>query len=202
MRLLAAARAIDERFDGEVPAAETALRELPGIGEYTAAAVAAFAFGQRSLVLDTNVRRVLGRVRGGRSIPPAALTKAERADASALLPGSGTDAARWSVAVMELGALVCTARAPACSACPVSTDCRWLLAGRPENGDRRRGQAWEGTDRQARGRLLAVLRATDDAVDAGALELAWPAAVQRERALASLLADGLLIREGAGYRLP
>ena len=103
---------------------------------------------------------------------------------------------------MELGALVCTARAPACGACPVSTDCRWLLAGRPENGDRRRGQAWEGTDRQARGRLLAVLRATDDAVDAGALELAWPAAVQRERALASLLADGLLIREGAGYRLP
>lgn len=202
LRLHAAARAIDALHDGEVPADEDVLRSLPGIGEYTAAAVAAFAFHRRSVVLDTNVRRVLGRILRGEALPSPGVTKAERAEAAALVPTDGLDASHWAVAVMELGALVCTARSPGCAACPVRTRCRWFEAGRPAALDRPRSQGYEGTDRQARGRILAVLRGADDPVPPSALEPAWLPIEQRERALASLLADGLIILDSGDYRLP
>jgi A/G-specific adenine glycosylase len=202
LRLHAAARAIDGVHEGAVPADEAVLRSLPGIGEYTAAAVAAFAFHRRSVVLDTNVRRVLGRILRGEALPSPAVTNAERVQAAALVPADGPAAAHWAVAVMELGALVCTARSPDCAACPVRTRCRWWQAGQPEALDRPRSQGYEGTDRQARGRILALLREVEDPVTAAELEPAWVLTEQRERALASLLSDGLVVLDDGDYRLP
>ncbi|HSI26883.1 MAG TPA: A/G-specific adenine glycosylase [Aeromicrobium sp.] len=190
LRLHAAAVAIVERHDGSVPADPGELLELPGVGSYTAAAVASFAFGQRHAVLDTNVRRLFARVIDGEQYPAPAPTVAERQAAEALLPATG--AHRWAAATMELGAVVCTARSPHCGDCPITDLCAWHEAGSPVQAERpRRGQPWTGTDRQVRGKLLAVLRDADGPVDFSALDAAWPDAGQRERCLDSLLDDGL-----------
>ncbi|MGP7998271.1 MAG: A/G-specific adenine glycosylase [Streptosporangiaceae bacterium] len=191
LRLHMTAQALVERHAGQVPASLDALRALPGVGAYTAAAVASFAFGQRHAVLDTNVRRVLGRVVSGQRLPPPGASAAERRLAEALLPEQPAVAAGWSVAVMELGALVCTAARPGCARCPVAGDCAWRLAGHPAGGAARRSQRYEGTDRQCRGRLLAVLRSASEPVPAAQLDAAWPEPRQRSRALDSLVADGL-----------
>ncbi|WP_229052260.1 A/G-specific adenine glycosylase [Aeromicrobium sp. Leaf350] len=190
-RLHAAAVAITEHHGGEVPGTYEELIALPGVGDYTAAAIASFAFDRRHVVLDTNVRRVLVRVLEGRQYPHTSVTKAEREIATAVLPETG--AARWAAATMELGAVVCTARSPRCAECPVADLCRWHLAGHPEHdGPARKGQAWAGTDRQCRGRLLAVLRESADPVPKADLDLAWDDVAQRERCLDSLLDDGLV----------
>ena len=195
LRLHAAAVAVTERFDGRVPDDLDELRSLPGVGDYTAAAVASFAYGRRAVVLDTNVRRVIGRVWSGQAYPGTAPTRAETALAASLLPDEPTVAARWAVASMELGAVVCTARTPRCDACPVADACAWRRAGYPAwTGPPRRGQTYEGTDRQCRGALLAVLRSSDVPVSGDELAGAWPEPVQRDRALASLVADGLVVR--------
>jgi A/G-specific adenine glycosylase len=203
IRLHAAATAISEQHSGRVPDDYDALRALPGIGDYTASAVLAFAFGRRQPVLDTNVRRVLARVVSGDELPPNAVTAAEKAAARDLLPRDDPTAATWSVALMELGALVCTAAAPKCSRCPVRAACAWHAAGHPAyDGPPRRGQAWAGTDRQCRGRLMALARDAEGSVSAPALEGAWPEPEQRTRCLAGLVADGLLMPSGDGYALP
>ncbi|MCU0300663.1 MAG: A/G-specific adenine glycosylase [Candidatus Nanopelagicales bacterium] len=203
LRLHAASVAIVERHGGVVPEDEQALRALPGVGEYTAAAVRAFAFGRRALAMDTNVRRVLARLVGGVEHPPPALTVAERRRAEALLPDDDAAAALWSIAVMELGAVLCTARAPACQRCPVAADCAWLRAGRPaHDGPPRRSQRFAGTDRQVRGLLMAVLR-EQAAVSHGTLQAVWAEPIQRERALDGLVADGLVEPMPDGrFRLP
>ena len=191
LRLHAAATAIVDRHGGEVPDSLDELLALPGVGAYTAAAVSSFAFGGREAVLDTNVRRVFARVVGGEQFPAATVTSAERDLAGALLPVR--DAHRWAAATMELGALVCTARSPRCDECPVANLCRWRAAGYPAyDGPARRGQAWHGTDRQCRGRLMAVLREAPGPVPKSALDLVWADAPQRERALDGLVADGLV----------
>ncbi len=193
LRLHAAATTIVARHGGEVPADYTQLRALPGIGDYTAAAVAAFAFRQRHAVLDTNVRRVLARLVAGTAEPPIAPTVAERRMASELLPDAGERASRFSVALMELGALICRARAPRCDQCPVAGRCAWRLAGYPPSAlPARRAQGYEGTDRQARGAVLAILRAQTGPADLGQLRAAWPDGVQLDRALDGLVADGLV----------
>jgi A/G-specific adenine glycosylase len=203
LRLHAAAQIIVERHGGEVPSSVDVLLELPGVGSYTAAAVASFAFGQRHAVLDTNVRRVLARMATGQQWPASSTTAAEIALACSLLPARPEVAARWSVAVMELGALVCTAARPQCAACPVAAGCAWRLAGSPAGNGRRASQSYEGTDRQCRGRLLAILRDSDGPVPAAHLDAAWPDATQRSRALASLITDGLAEpHRGGGYALP
>jgi A/G-specific adenine glycosylase len=204
LRLHQAAVAITERFDGRVPADLEALRSLPGVGSYTAAAIASFAYGRRAVVLDTNVRRVLGRVALATAQPSSAPSRQELAVAERLAPRDPGRAARWAVASMELGALVCVARTPRCAACPVQDLCAWRRAGAPAwIGPPRRGQAYAGTDRQARGALLAVLRSADDPVAAEELTAAWADPVQGERALASLLTDGLVVPAGADhYALP
>ena len=198
-RLHASATAIVERHGGEVPANLDDLRALPGVGDYTAAAIASFAFGQSHVVLDTNVRRLFARTvegvefpnRGGTSRSRGTISATERAVAKALLPD--IDAHRWAAATMELGAVVCTARSPRCGVCPVEDRCAWNSAGRPANdGPVHRGQAYAGTDRQVRGRLLDVLRASDSPVTKDALDVTWKDTEQRERSLASLLADGLV----------
>jgi A/G-specific adenine glycosylase len=203
LRLHAAATAIVERYAGQVPAAYAELLTLPGVGDYTAAAVASFAFGRRHVVLDTNVRRVLARLLEGRELPAPSVTRAEREAAAATLP-AGATAAKWSVAVMELGALVCTAASPCCAECPVVKHCAWHAAGRPAHqGPRRPTQPWTGTDRQCRGRLLAVLRDADGPVHRSLLEAAWTDDAQRSRCLEGLLADGLAEGVGCdGFALP
>jgi A/G-specific adenine glycosylase len=204
LRLHEAATVVVERHGGELPESYDALRALPGVGDYTAAAVASFAFGQRHAVLDTNVRRVLARVIGGDERPGPSLTAAERRTAAAVLPADAPRAARWAVASMELGALVCKARAPRCADCPITSHCAWRLAGRPAHtGPPRRGQSYAGTDRQARGRLLAVLRDAAHPVTEEALREAWTDQMQVARALDGLVADGLVEPLAGGtYRLP
>ena len=204
LRLHAAATAIVARHGGEVPTGHADLLALPGVGDYTAAAIASFAHGQRHVVLDTNVRRVLTRVLEGRELPGASVTRAERAQAEAVLPDDDATAATWSVAVMELGALVCTAASPSCERCPVAELCAWRAAGHPAyDGPARRGQAWAGTDRQCRGRLLGVVRDAEGPVPRARLEETWTRSEQRDRCLASLVADGLLVPgPGDSYALP
>lgn len=192
-RLHQAAISIRDQHGGQVPQEEEDLRALPGVGEYTAAAIRAFAFGRRSLVLDTNVRRVLARVVDGSAMPTAHITRAERESADRLWPASDEASALWSAAVMEFGALVCTARAPACEACPIRHECAWQASGSPETVPAMRRQPrYEGSDRQARGALLAVLRDAPGSVTSASLAQAWPAAEQRARALAGLIEDGLV----------
>jgi A/G-specific adenine glycosylase len=193
LRLHAAALAIVADHGGEVPSVLGELRLLPGVGDYTAAAIASFAFGQRHVVLDTNVRRVLARVCCGVEYPADAVRAAERRLAESLLPDDAGTAARWAVAVMELGAVVCRASAPRCEVCPVATSCAWQLGGKPAHaGPARKAQAWAGTDRQCRGRLMAVLRESAAAVSHAALQASWADAAQRERCLDALVADGLV----------
>jgi A/G-specific adenine glycosylase len=204
LRLHQAATAIVERHDGEVPHTLEALRALPGVGEYTAAAVATFAYGRRHSVLDTNVRRVLARVVGGVEYPANSVTRAERELADGLLPGDDVTAAAWAVGVMELGALVCTATSPSCGGCPVRDLCAWRAAGYPAyDGPPRRGQTYAGTDRQCRGRLLGVLRDAHEPVHRSRLDAVWDDDLQRTRCLAGLVEDGLAVRTPRGtYALP
>ena len=199
LRLHAAATVIDRDHDGAVPSSYEQLRALPGVGDYTAAAVRAFAHRQRAVVLDTNVRRVLARILHGTPEAPATITRGERDAAEAVLPDDGETAARWSVAVMELGALVCTARRPACESCPVLDACRWRQTGRPPGSAAvRRRPGYAGTDRECRGRILALVRDADRPVRRSAVDGVWALADQRERALASLLDDGLLVVTATG----
>ncbi|GAA4456609.1 A/G-specific adenine glycosylase [Phytohabitans houttuyneae] len=199
MRLHECAVAIVARHGGEVPADLDALLALPGVGAYTARAVAAFAYGQRQPVVDTNVRRFVARASRGKADAGPTTTPADLADTEALLPVEPARAARASAAFMELGAVVCTARSPRCADCPVVDACGWRAEGRPmPTGPTRRPQQYAGTDRQVRGLLLAVLRESHDPVPAGALDVVWADAVQRDRALRSLLDDGLVSPAGEG----
>jgi A/G-specific adenine glycosylase len=189
-RLHECASVIVRDHNDVVPQDVETLRTLPGVGEYTAHAIACFAYGHRVPVVDTNVRRVITRAIRGIADAPA--RKRDLADVAALLPNDAR-APRFSVALMELGATVCTARSPRCGVCPLSA-CAWRSAGHPPcESPARRAQTYAGTDRQVRGRLLDVLRGNDIPVTRGELDVAWLTdASQRERALASLLADGLV----------
>ncbi len=191
LRLHAAAVAVTERHGGLVPTTVPGLLALPGVGEYTARSVAAFALRQRHPVVDTNVRRVVARLVEGAADAP--VSKRDLALVEALLPDHDEQAAHASIALMELGALICTARAPRCPACPVSAWCAWLAAGTPAlDAPVHRPQGYAGTDRQVRGRLMAVLRDSDGPVPAGLLAQVWDEPVQRARALDGLVADGLV----------
>ena len=198
-RLHAAATAIVADHGGEVPREYDELLALPGVGDYTAAAIATFAYGRRHVVLDTNVRRVLTRTLVGEEFPAASVTRGERDLAAGVLPEDEPTAATWSVAAMELGALVCTAATPNCGGCPVADLCAWRSAGYPAyDGPPRRGQAYAGTDRQCRGRILAVLRDAHEPVHSSRIDAAWSPAEQRDRCLRTLLDDGLVTEVAAG----
>ncbi|MEO8888797.1 MAG: A/G-specific adenine glycosylase [Jatrophihabitantaceae bacterium] len=193
LRLHACAVAVVERFNGSVPADVDDLQSLPGVGAYTARAVATFAFGRRHPVVDTNVRRVLARAIGGQGAAGPPSTARDLAAAQVLLPADPSRAARFSAGLMELGAMVCTARTPRCAACPIALGCAWRLAGWPAyDGPSARPQRFVGTDRQVRGRLLDVVRASGRPVTRAALDAVWADAVQRDRALGTLIVDGLL----------
>ncbi len=202
LRLHAAAVAITENHGGVVPSDEQQLRDLPGVGEYTAAAVRAFAFGLPSVVLDVNVRRVLARAWSGVAEPPGHLTAVERALAEGLAH-SADDPAQWAAASMELGAVVCTKREPDCQSCPLLTDCAWQNAGAPEGAvPTRRQPRYEGSDRQARGRIMAALRDADEPLPRRSVLAEVSDEEQAARALSSLIADGLVVQDATGLRLP
>lgn len=199
LRLLECARAIVERHGGEVPSDVDALLQLPGIGEYTARAIAAFAYRQRVPVVDTNVRRVVSRAIHG-EFTPGNPKKRDLSDVEKLLPRR--DAHVFSVALMELGALVCTSRSPKCDECPII--CAWVESGRPEPAPtKKRTQRFAGTDRQVRGIIMAKLREAEGPVPQADIDVLWPDDAQRSRALFSLLDDGLAEQtEGDLFQLP
>ena len=209
LRLHRCAEVVTAEHGGVLPADHDVLLTLPGVGTYTAAAVASFAFGARHAVVDTNVRRVLARAVTGTAFPAPALTAAESRLAASLVPDEPAVAARWAVAAMELGALVCTARAPRCGDCPVARSCRWQADGAPAHaGPPRRGQTYAGNDRWVRGLLIAALRDADGPVPLATLVAAAPDAAladprQRDRCLDGLVADGLVEPlDGDRFRLP
>ncbi|MGH3931554.1 MAG: A/G-specific adenine glycosylase [Pseudonocardiaceae bacterium] len=191
LRLHAAATVISTQHGDVVPSDVDTLLTLPGIGVYTARAVAAFGYGHRVPVVDTNVRRVVARAVLGMADPAAPAVSRDLADVAAVLPD--TQAARFSAALMELGAVVCTARQPHCADCPLLTDCSWVRSGRPAaTGPGRPAQGFAGTDRQVRGLLLDVLRGATHPVPRARLDAVWVDVAQRHRCLDSLLVDGLV----------
>ncbi|MDK4327934.1 HhH-GPD family protein [Corynebacterium pseudodiphtheriticum] len=207
LRLWECAQAIVERHNGVVPRDVDELLALPGIGDYTARAVACFAFGVNVPVVDTNVRRVYARAWSGQFLAPQPAKRQLAQVGELLADGRGP---QTSVALMELGALVCTARSPQCSVCPLRAGCAWVRAGSPAPSEsemaaqKKRVQKFAGTDRQVRGKIMAVLREASAPVPKPEIDLVWPKDDQRERALRSLLADGLVreVARGGEFTLP
>jgi len=203
MRLHQCAKKVTSDFGGELPSDYDQLLALPGIGDYTASAILAFAHDKRSVVLDTNIRRVLMRVWNGQERQPQSVSAVERMLADELTPQKDAEAALWSAAVMEFGAVICTARNPRCDQCFIARECQWALAGKPKSSMVVRSQKFEGTDRQVRGKLMAVLRDASGSVSKSQLDQVWTDAQQRERALDGLVSDGLVeVMRSGRYRLP
>ena len=204
LALHACATRIAEQHGNEVPEDVAALLALPGIGDYTARAIAVFAHGSRHPVVDTNVRRVLARAVAGAAVAGAPNARHDLPAMAALLPDDLVAQRAFNAAVMELGAIVCTARAPRCGECPLAATCAWRAAGYPpaEGPPARRQARFEGSDRQRRGLVLAELRASDVPVPEGELAAVVPDAAVRERVLTGLAADGLAERDEGGWRLP
>ena len=205
LALHAAATVIAEQHGNVVPRDVDALLTLPGVGPYTARAVAAFAYGVRTPVVDINTRRVLARAIDGHGEPGPAQTRRELEQLEQLLPPDDARAHAVNAGIMELGQTICTARAPACEACPIAAGCAWRAAGYPayQGKSAPRQKKYEGSDRQVRGRILQELRASDTAVPAAVIAGLWPDAVQLERSLSGLVRDGLVTGSPAGgYELP
>ena len=203
IRLHQCAKKVTSEFGGELPSDYDGLVALPGIGDYTASAILAFAHNKRSVVLDTNIRRVLMRVWNGQERQPQSVSAIERILADELTPRKDADAALWSAAVMEFGAVICTARNPGCDHCFIASHCHWALAGKPQSTVAVRTQKFAGTDRQVRGKLMAVLRDASGSVPKSQLDEVWTDGLQRERALDGLVSDGLVeVMRSGRYRLP
>jgi A/G-specific adenine glycosylase len=192
LALREAARAIVHGHGAQVPATVAELSALPGVGPYTASAVASIAFGVPVAAVDTNARRIVARVVHG--VEPDELAPAQlRTDADALVdPG---EPGAWNQALMDLGREVCRPR-PRCAECPLGTMCAFAASGREGRGSTRRQPAFEGSMRQVRGRVVAGLRERGTATVA---ELADAARIDPERvtkAVAALVRDGLVTVSG------
>ena len=198
LRLHEAATIIAKDFNNQVPAKLEDLRKLPGVGEYTAAAIMAFAHKKSSLVLDVNIRRLFSRVLDGEEFPPLHITNQERESRTALIP---TNAHTWAAATMELGALICTATKPKCEICPLSNSCLWRAKGYPPSqNSKRKTQKWHGTDRQCRGAIIEYLRNHPKATESS-LSKIWDNSSQLEKCLATLTRDGLITKNKKSYAL-
>ncbi|MBF8251727.1 MAG: A/G-specific adenine glycosylase [Actinobacteria bacterium] len=200
LRLHSAAQVIAKDFNNEVPEDELTLRQLPGIGEYTAAAISAFAFQKRTLVMDVNIRRLLTRVIDGNEHPTPAPTSKEKNERQALVPVK--DAHLWAAATMELGAVVCTSKNPKCELCPIMDICSWRILRYPKTDLIRKSQSWHGTDRKCRGTIVQALRENNSMTE-NAIKKLWPDESQVEKALVTLLEDQLIQSiSRSRYRLP
>jgi A/G-specific adenine glycosylase len=204
LNLHAASIAITEHHGGVVPSDVDELLALPGVGPYTARAVAAFAYGVRVPVVDVNVRRVLARALRGVGEPGPARTRDEHALMESLLPADAPTARLTNAGTMELGQTVCTARTPDCERCPIAELCAWRAAGYPAytGPAASRQKPYAGSDREVRGRILRELRAEELPVPTERIAELWPDAEQLSRALAGLLSDGLAEAVNGGYALP
>jgi A/G-specific adenine glycosylase len=200
LRLHECAKVISMQYKGRIPETESELRELPGIGDYTSAAIIAFAFEGRSLVLDINIRRVFARVIDGVEVPTAAPTKSERHEREKLIPSKNPHV--WAAATMELGALICTAKNPHCGQCPLADQCIWRSLDYPLSDQPKRTQSWHGTDRQCRGVIVQALR-ENPALSKREIMQLWDVPSQVEKALLTLLEDGLVVaQKGQRFSLP
>ncbi len=200
LRLHESAKIIARDFENEVPDSEEVLRSLPGIGDYTAAAISAFAFGANTLVMDVNIRRVLVRVLDGKEHPTSSPTVRERESRLAILPRRNAD--NWAAATMELGALICTSKNPSCNDCPIISQCKWRKNGYPQSELVRKSQDWHGTDRKCRGTIVQALRESES-LTASAIKKLWPDESQVEKALETLLEDNLIEEHSRSrFRLP
>jgi A/G-specific adenine glycosylase len=200
LRLHQCAKIVSAELDNQLPRTESELRKLPGIGEYTAAAIVAFAFKESSLVLDINIRRLFSRLYKGEEIPTSAPTKAERIEYATYIPEK--NAHIWAAATMELGALVCTAKKPLCGRCPVADKCQWRSLDYPSSERVKRTQSWHGTDRQCRGTIVQALR-DNPTLSKRELNLLWDVPSQVEKAILTLLDDGLIEEQRKGiFSLP
>jgi A/G-specific adenine glycosylase len=200
LRLHESAKIIAHDFNNEVPESEEVLRSLPGIGDYTAAAISAFAFGANTLVMDVNIRRVLVRVLDGKEHPTSSPTVRERESRLAILPRHNAD--NWAAATMELGALICTSKNPSCNDCPIISQCRWRKNGYPQSELVRKSQDWHGTDRKCRGTIVQALR-ENESLTLSAIKKLWPEESQVEKALETLLTDHLIEEHTRSrFRLP
>ena len=197
------ASAIVERFDGVVPSSPDDLQSLPGIGPYTARAVAVFAFESQEAVVDTNVARILARVHN------RALSGGE-AQRLADQWARGRDPWVWNQALIDVGALFCRPGHAACELCPLHERCRWraVRTSAPDPavgsaGVSGRQSKFEGSDRQGRGRLVKALRRCEVAAGDLASTMGWPEDPERaERVAGTLLADGLVELVDGRYQLP
>ena len=200
LRLHECAKVISTQYKGRIPDTQSELRELPGIGDYTSAAIIAFAFDERSLVLDINIRRLFARVIDGVEVPTAAPTKSERRAREELIPTKNPHV--WAAATMELGALICTAKNPKCGQCPLADQCIWRSLDYPLSDQPKRTQSWHGTDRQCRGVIVQALRENPSLAKKEIMQL-WDVPSQVEKALLTLLEDGLLVEQkGQRFSLP
>jgi A/G-specific adenine glycosylase len=200
LRLHECAKVITQQYKGVIPDTEVELRALPGIGEYTAAAMIAFAFSGRSLVLDINIRRLFARIFDGVQSPKPSATKEEKSRYEVLIPKK--DAHLWAAATMELGALVCTSQSPKCGICPVANGCTWRSLDYPQSDQVKRTQTWHGTDRQCRGTIVQALR-ENDVLTKSQIDQLWDVPSQLEKALLTLLDDGLIEARGSSkFSLP
>ena len=199
IRLHEAAIIIARDYNNKVPATLEELRQLPGVGEYTAAAIVAFAHKKRSLVLDVNIRRFYARVLDGHEFPSLHITNHERQSRIALIPD---DAHTWAAATMELGAVICTSQSPKCGICPVAHVCTWRSLDYPKSDVVKRRQSWHGTDRQCRGTIVQALRENEVLTKSQITQL-WDVPSQLEKALLTLLDDGLIESRGKNkFSLP
>lgn len=200
LRLHECAKVITDQLKGEIPTTEVELRKLPGVGEYTAAAMVAFAFSGRSLVLDINIRRLFVRLFDGAESPTTSATKEEKVRYEELIPKK--DPHIWAAATMELGALVCTSQSPKCAICPVADKCLWRSLDYPKSDVVKRRQSWHGTDRQCRGAVVQALR-ENEILTKSQIEQLWDVPSQLEKALLTLLDDGLIEARGKSkFSLP
>ena len=197
LRLYESAKVIADSHNNRVPREIEILRSLPGIGDYTAAAIAAFAYGESTLVLDVNIRRLFSRVYDGIETPSSSQSQYERRIRAELIPHDG---AKWAAATMEFGALICTSRNPLCEVCPVKNSCAWRAAGYPKSEVKSKTQDWHGTDRKCRGTILQALREKRK-LSPDALKKLWEDGSQVEKALKTLLADGLIEATGKSFKL-
>lgn len=201
VRLHATSVALAQSHGNQVPDTYGELISLPGIGDYTANAILAFAFNQPTVVLDVNVRRVLARGWHGLAHPSTSVSAVERSFAQSLIDHrlNKDQAVQWAAASMELGALVCTASHPDCNACPIQNSCVWFALGKPDNTAKPKAQAkFEGSDRQERGRILKVLRTSNEPVEKNIIKEQAIDPVQCDRALNSLIDEGLVVEASAG----
>jgi A/G-specific adenine glycosylase len=194
-----AARAIVRLHGGRVPRDPTVLRSLPGVGPYTAAAVASIAFGRPVAAVDTNVRRIVARALGGcepDAVAPAELVRG----AQGLLDIH--DPAAWNQGLMDLGREVCRP-IPRCEVCPLAGWCRFRAAGRRPRPSRPMRPAFEGSMRQVRGSVVRVLRERDSLTPTVVARSTGEPIQRVRRALDGLVRDGVVELAPAGrFRLP